>query len=98
MAETARDEAERLVAAVLAMAGSDDRVTAGLNALGDKVSSFFDSLTSNASGDSAPGNSAPGNSAPGNSAPGNSAPGNSAPGNSAPGNSAPGGDSAGSRA
>ena len=44
MAGTARDEAERLVAAVLAMAGSAgarDKVTAGLGALGETVAGFL---------------------------------------------------------
>jgi hypothetical protein len=44
MAGTARDEAERLVAAVLAMAGSAgarDKVTAGLGALGETVAGYL---------------------------------------------------------
>jgi hypothetical protein len=57
MAGTPRDEAERLVAAVLAMAGPagagdkvGERVAAGLSALSDTVSGFLGSLSDNGAG------------------------------------------------
>jgi hypothetical protein len=65
MAGTARDEAERLVAAVLAMAGSDDRLKDGLEALNDTVSGFLGSLTGTGAGTGGSSTEPDGNSAGG---------------------------------